>query len=359
MSSGSIRILLLADTHLGFDLPFHPRIQRRRRGHDFFANFEKALEPALRGKVDLVVHGGDLFFRSKVPAALIEMAFAPLIRVAERGIPIYLVPGNHERSRIPRHLWGRHANIHIFDRPRTFDCATPKGRIALSGFPYESGIRNRLAEIVAEIGHAGDSPHFLCMHQVVEGAQVGTVDYTFRRGPHVIRGVDIPGDFTAVLSGHIHRAQILHDDLRGRSLAAPVVYAGAIERTSFAERNEEKGFVILKIDPADHAGRSLDCSFVPLSTRPMVNLVVEPQGMQRWALDRHLYSRLRSLDPDSIVRVQLRGPGADRASEMLSAASLRALAPPSMNISLAINHPARKSVTRKAMGRSRDGGGAG
>ncbi len=27
-----VRILLLADTHLGFDLPFKPRVQRRRRG---------------------------------------------------------------------------------------------------------------------------------------------------------------------------------------------------------------------------------------------------------------------------------------------------------------------------------------
>lgn len=104
----SIRALLVADTHLGFDFPFRPRIERRRRGPDFFSNFERALQPALRGEVDFVVHGGDLLYRSKVPAALIEMAMAPLIRVAENGVPVYLVPGNHERSRIPLHLWGTH-----------------------------------------------------------------------------------------------------------------------------------------------------------------------------------------------------------------------------------------------------------
>ena len=36
---GIIRILFLADTHLGFDLAFRPRIERRRRGPEFFANF--------------------------------------------------------------------------------------------------------------------------------------------------------------------------------------------------------------------------------------------------------------------------------------------------------------------------------
>jgi hypothetical protein len=40
-----IRILLLADTHLGFDLPVNPRINRRRRGHDFLANYATALQP--------------------------------------------------------------------------------------------------------------------------------------------------------------------------------------------------------------------------------------------------------------------------------------------------------------------------
>ena len=33
----TVRILFLADTHLGYDLPFRPRIKRRRRGPEFFA----------------------------------------------------------------------------------------------------------------------------------------------------------------------------------------------------------------------------------------------------------------------------------------------------------------------------------
>jgi hypothetical protein len=65
-----IRVLLLADTHVGFDLPSRPRVAARRRGPDFLANFERALAPARSGTVDLVVHGGDLLFRSRVPARL-------------------------------------------------------------------------------------------------------------------------------------------------------------------------------------------------------------------------------------------------------------------------------------------------
>jgi hypothetical protein len=54
-----VRILFLADTHLGIDLPRRPRIERRRRGHDFFANYERALQAARDLAVDAVVHGDD------------------------------------------------------------------------------------------------------------------------------------------------------------------------------------------------------------------------------------------------------------------------------------------------------------
>ena len=56
-----VRILLLADSHLGFDHPVRPRVRRRRRGEDFLANHRRALRAAVDGKVDLVVHGGDVF----------------------------------------------------------------------------------------------------------------------------------------------------------------------------------------------------------------------------------------------------------------------------------------------------------
>ena len=44
-----MRILLVADTHIGFDMPRKPKVERRRRGPDFLTNFRRALEPALNG----------------------------------------------------------------------------------------------------------------------------------------------------------------------------------------------------------------------------------------------------------------------------------------------------------------------
>jgi DNA repair exonuclease SbcCD nuclease subunit len=340
------RILLIADTHLGFDLPFRPRIRRRRRGPDFFNNFELALEPALQKEVDVVVHAGDLLYRSRVPTALVGMAMAPLVRVAQAGIPVLIVPGNHERSRIPQHLWSMHPGIRIFDQPRTFELDIRGQTLAISGFPFTRKIRDEFTSVVEKTGYreADVDLRVLCMHQTVEGAQVGTVNYTFRSGPDVIRGRDIPCGLAVVLGGHIHRSQVLRRDLSGRDLQTPVVYPGSIERTSFAERGEKKHYVIADIAASGKQGGEITkIRFMPLPTRPMVNLVVKTAKMDAGKLRVHLQQRLSQLDPDSVVRIQVEGDIPGSCRPVLSAPYLRDLAPASMNVSMAIHWRDRKT----------------
>jgi exonuclease SbcD len=334
------RVLFVADTHLGFDLPFHPRVERRRRGPDFFASFERTLQPALRGEVDVVVHGGDLLYRSRVPAALVDMALEPLARVADRGVPVYVVPGNHERSRIPPHLWTAHPSIHIFDEPRTYLLPLPLGVLALSGFPFHRQGRDRFQELMGQTGYNGVAAdgHLLCIHQAVEGAEVGVHNYTFRHGPQVVRGRDIPEGFTAVLSGHIHRAQMLTHDLAGTPLAAPVIYPGSVDRTSFVEREEEKCYVRLTLSLPDEGGPAVaEVSFVPLPTRPMINLVLDDDQLRGESPTACLQRTLAALDENAVVRVQARGSRWTQVLQTMSAETLRELAPPSMNVTLAID----------------------
>ena len=261
---GAARILFLSDTHLGFDLPMRPRVSMRRRGPDFFANYERALRAAVVGGYDAVVHGGDLFYRSRVPHRLVDMAFGPLARVAEAGIPVYLVPGNHERSAIPRSLLGSRSNIHVFDRPRTYVLETGRCRLALSGFPYvREGVRRSFRRVLERTGwrDVEADGRVLCMHHCVEGAVVGPVGFTFRHGHDVVRTDEIPEGLAAVLCGHVHRFQVLEP------MRVPVFYAGSVERTSFAEKGEMKGYLELEI-----GYRVNRWAFHELPARPMVRL---------------------------------------------------------------------------------------
>lgn len=334
---GIIRILLVADTHLGFDLPFRPRIKRRRRGPDFFANFERALLPALSGEVDTVVHGGDVLYRSKVPVRLVEMAFEPLKRVADTGIPVYLVPGNHERSAIPHGYLAEHANIHVFDHPRTFILQTPSGSLALAGFPFvRTGIRRDFLSIVEHTGwrRVKADSRVLCLHQSVDGATVGPSNYMFRYGHDVIRIADIPREFCATLAGHIHRFQVLSKDLKGKPLQAPVFYPGSIERTSFAEKDEKKGYLILEFETAKtSSGRLRNWRFHTLPARPMSQLELHAAGMNGSQIQTWIQSHLFEIPSDSIVKLKVHGKVSEEAMTVFSAPALRAMAPDTMNIS--------------------------
>jgi len=335
-----LRILLVADTHLGFDLPVRPRVERRRRGPDFFACFERALEPALRGEVDLVVHGGDLLFRSKVRPSLVLQALEPLFRVADAGVPVFVVPGNHERSAIPYGLLARRENLFVFDQPRTFRIDVGATAVALSGMP---NLRHRARERFA--GAVDDTRwrevradvHLLCLHQIVEGAAVGPVGYTFRRGDDVVRGRDLPAGFAAVLTGHVHRAQVLRADLAGRPLPAPVYYPGSVERTSFAEQDEVKGYYLLDAIPADRPGGAIaEERFVRLPARPMATVDLDASGLSARALRAAIRTALADLPTDAVARVRIAGDLRDEARTALRAASLRESAPPTMNLELSL-----------------------
>ena len=329
-----VRILFLADTHLGFDLPVNPRIKRRRRGHDFLANYATALQPALTGEVDLVVHGGDVFNRSRPVPSLAFQAFEPLTRVADRGVPVFIVPGNHERGRLPHLRFAKHPGIHVFDEPRTFIADVRGARVALAGFPSERDtVRARFTQLLdaTQWRDIAADVRLLCLHQCVEGSTVGPGNYTFTTAADVIRGADIPTGFDAVLSGHIHRHQVLTRDLRGRVLGAPVLYPGSIERTSIAEAEEEKGFLLVAIALDDSLAR-VGWQFHSLPARPLVRCSLDVDKCSEAELEARLHALVTDAPADAVLTIRVDGAMTPHAGRLLSAANLRSLTPPTMNV---------------------------
>jgi DNA repair exonuclease SbcCD nuclease subunit len=331
-----LRVLFVSDTHLGFDLPERPRVERRRRGADFFACFERALEPALRGEADVVVHGGDLLYRSRVPASLVYRALQPLVRVADSGVPVLLVPGNHERSALPYPLLAAHEHLHVFRAPSTVVVERHGLRVAFAGLPCARAVRHAFPALLAATGYrrVEADARVVCIHQCVEGATCGPPPgYTFRGGDDVVRASNLPDDVAVVLSGHVHRHQVLRRDLRGRPLSAPVVYAGSVERTSFAERDEAKGFVMAAVGTGRPGGRLVQCEFRPLPARPMrVHEVADTSAVDD--LERQIRAAMAAAPPDVVL--QLRVSEALVGAEPLRAARLRALAPPTANVTVSV-----------------------
>lgn len=329
-----VRALLFGDTHLGFDLVAHPRVERRRRGLDFQANYERVVAHALWSQPDLVIHSGDVFDRPEPRDGLVDDAFRPLWALAEAGIEVVVLAGNHERGRLPRPLFAAHPRIHVVDDPTCLRLRLAGAEVAIGAFPYVRHVRAAFPAQVAATGLLTTPAdlRILVVHHCVEGAAVGHSgggrDFVFTHNDDVIRGAEIPTGIAALLSGHIHRHQRLSHDLAGRPLAAPMLYAGSVERTSFSEALETKGFLELDFAPGDHGGHLAAHRFVPLPTRPMVREVLG-DGLKP-ELRRAAEAVLAEVPADAIVELYVPGP-------RLSAFDMawqRAVVPPTMNLEI-------------------------
>ncbi len=269
-----LKILFFADTHLGFDYPLKVNTINPHYGEEFFRNYQYILNFAVKEKVDLVIHGGDFFFRSKVPQPIIDRAYSILFEFADNNIPFYLVPGNHERSVMPTSVFLNHPNIFIFDEPKNYTYQKNGFNLTLTGFPCERNqIRENFLPMLQAVRKDEDEGSFkiMIMHQAIEGAKVEK--YTFKHGADILPMEQLPGDYQLILSGHIHKAQTLWKKLPPNGI--PVVYSGSVERTSFQEMKEDKSFNLITLVQDDTNKTTYEkISLIKLPARPMTEIVL-------------------------------------------------------------------------------------
>jgi DNA repair exonuclease SbcCD nuclease subunit len=182
------------------------------------------------------------------------------------------------------------------------------------------------------------------VHQCVEGATVGPADFTFSTAPDVIRAADLPTGFAAVLSGHIHRHQVLTMDLRGRPLTAPVLYPGSIERTSSAEIGEEKGYMTVAFRGSE--AKALRWQFHRLPARPMLQHSLTALRWSTARLDAAVRARVAAAPVDAVLLLRIEGDVSGADLRVLSAGHLRSYAPATQNVEVRLPGELRSGQAR-------------
>ncbi|WP_420581457.1 metallophosphoesterase family protein [Reichenbachiella sp.] len=293
----NISILLLSDTHIGFDHPSNDKPgKNRRRGYDFFNNFKLIVDKAIDLKVNYVIHCGDVFEKASVPTFLVDQTYAEFLRIANAGIQLFVVPGNHEKSVLPASLFLNHPNIHLFDVAKTYFLPN----MSISGFPYFKGdIRAEFSTIRRNLeSHLNESDfNILCVHHAIDGVKAGAQFFEFKNRKDTLAMNDLPGSFDLILSGHIHKHQILHATSDSK-IQVPILYSGSTERTMFDEINEAKGYHILKIE-----GKSIKHEFHTINTRPMHQIDLRHESISSEELKGLLSKRMKPFEPDAIVQI--------------------------------------------------------
>lgn len=325
-----------ADTHLGFEFTRSGQPDpngRKRRGDAIFQNFLTVVEHARTLEADLFIHSGDLFNKYYIPRRELDVLIQPILDLERSGARVVIIPGNHERSQFPFDLFHGAPGVYVFDRPKTVSLTMDGYTVGLAGFPFiRHNSRRIFFQALEETEFRGmrSDLFILVTHQAFDQATVGPTGYTFseNRSDTVLRR-DCPLDFDYVAAGHIHRYQELPHPGQPR---CKFVYPGSIQRMSFAERDEAKGFV-----QGELTEDRVETYFFPLPVHPMEIVTIEAAGKSASDCHEMIHDHIWRLEDDAVVRFQLTGGTASGDYPDVDFQRLRSLMPHVLECQFAVH----------------------
>lgn len=336
-----MKLLHCADIHIGMDAHgrLDPATGLSTRLGDFERSFAFMVETAVAEDIDLFLFCGDAY-RTADPTPSQQRVFARCLRpLADAGIPVVMVVGNHDHPV----SFGRASALDIFDfvagvdyifrRPELKTFQTKSGPLQILGMPWpirsvlvnrdehrgktpteiRELIEHKYEQIIAEKAAEADPalPLVLAGHFSVLNAELSGSERTslIAHEPKFSLSALTPAPIDYVALGHIHRRQDLaNPTLVGEAYAplldTPVVYSSSIERISFKEEHDEKGFVLVDIDPARPRPRARYRA-VDTPARRFVTVTAEAIGAKD-PTEAVLAALAKADLTDAIVRVRYR-----------------------------------------------------
>jgi DNA repair exonuclease SbcCD nuclease subunit len=124
---------------------------------------------------------------------------------------------------------------------------------------------------------------------------------------------------------------VLTADLRRRTVRTPVLYPGSVERTSFAEMDEPKGYMVVTVGT-----NGASWEFRRLPVRPMVRRELRADSLSADALDGAIRDIVSEAPADAVLSIRIGGVVSEDKAAVLSAKRIRGIAPQSMNVEIVV-----------------------
>ena len=289
-----MKLLHVSDTHVGFAA--YSRVTPdglNQREVDFYDALTRAFDVAIRERVDVVLHSGDLFDSVRPSNRAISHVMAQLARLHAAGIPFVVISGNHEAPRLREtgavlRLLEFLPGVHSVYKGKTEVIRI--GELAIHAVPHAQDNDALLAQLRAVRPVPDARWNVAALHAGVMG--VGD----FRTGEFHEQTVpqnELPQGMDYVALGHYHRAT---------EIAPNVWYAGSTERCTFREMGETKS-----VNLVDLARGTI--TPLPLDTRPMLELPsLACDGMPELDMGPALFRAIKSMPfGGAIARLRVTG----------------------------------------------------
>ncbi len=298
-----IKILHLSDIHIGSGFSHgrvNPETGINTRLEDFVNTLRICIDRAIAEPVDLVLFGGDAFPDATPPPYVHEAFASQFRRLADAKIPAILLVGNHDQ-----HSQGNGgASLSIYrtlvvpgfivgDTITTHRLSTRNGEIQVITLPWlnRSTLLTRpetegleLAEVnemliqklqpvlEAEIRRLDRNlPTVLLAHLMADRANLGAEKFlAVGKGFTIPVSMLIRPELDYVALGHVHKHQNLNP-----ANDPPVIYPGSIERVDFSEEKEDKGYILLEVEPG-----KANWEFCSLPARPFLTIETDVSAQE-------------------------------------------------------------------------------
>ena len=250
-----MKLVHIADTHLGLAAfsRLDPDSGMNLREKQIYDNFLAAIDAIIREKPDVLVHAGDLFDTVKPKTRAYTTVLDALTRLADAGIPLVIVTGNHSMVKTrytisPLAVLDYHpAEIHAaysfrYERVEIGDTVFHLIPNMLRPEDY------RTAYDTIEL--APRRNNVLVTHGLataIRDKRLATV------AEHELDSTILSDDFDYIALGHYHNQS---------QITTNAWYSGSTEYLTYGEIRDEKGGLV--VNPAKHTVEHLDLPRTPM-----------------------------------------------------------------------------------------------
>ena len=276
-----MRIAHIADTHVGFSAyrRSDPGSGINQREMDIYQAFVRQIDSIVKVRPDLVLHAGDLFDSVRPSNRALSVVLEQLLRLSEENIPIMLIAGNHSTPRLREtgsvfRLFDHIDGVHPAYTPGAHKLEM--GDLLVTAFPHQD--RDGLISLLQKWKRGKHRFEIGMLHTGIQGlSRYSMGEANELNLPSSLLNLDM--DYIAL--GHFHERS---------EITSNACYSGSLERMSFSEAGQEKGYLLVDLE-------SRKREFVPLSTRPMFSLgPISAKGYTAADLQTELVSALGSVE---------------------------------------------------------------
>ena len=275
----------MADLHLGvsFKSVRGKNISKVVNNH-VLDNVEKAFRYAVNNGIDVVLIAGDIFNNLYVSLNYSYALASKLSLLYEHGIHTIIIAGNHDAPRVR----GIHSPLTVLSQlgvdkvyyqeslpDKALKMNLNEGCLGVIPLPYfqpteRKYFQDQLSKLIRELYADIENCDYkiLIGHYDVKGAKYSEVDpYTnsfyniTRISPETLE----PSLFNYIALGHIH----LHQSIKGYD---NIFYSGSIDRMSFGEASEKKGFLDIELYENSFKVKFIESSPLKMYTTPFLEV---------------------------------------------------------------------------------------